>query len=148
MSGSSGKDRVLVLLSERGPITQRELAELIQRKPATLCQQLEAMEEAGLVDRKPNGADRRTVDVCLTHEGEQAAREAIDRRAAMASALFGPLAGEDRAVMRRVLEELNHRWRGYVFGDASESAAPSPSAGADASPLDGASPSSAADQRV
>ena len=42
-----GQGRILVLLLTNGRMTQREITENLQRRSATLCEQLEIMEKAG-----------------------------------------------------------------------------------------------------
>lgn len=118
-SKNHGQDRVLIVLTERGPMPQSRLAKITQRQPATLCQQLEAMEQAGLVSRAPNAGDRRLVDVSLTPAGDAAAQEAIARRQATADALFSPLVDEaDRLALARVLRTLRDAWEAQASPDA------------------------------
>lgn len=107
----TGQNRILTCLLERGDMTQRRLAEVTQRSPATLCQQLEAMEQAGLVARKPSEADRRNVDVRLTDQGHQEARKAVASRQRRANELFGRLPETDRAELARILGTLERMWR-------------------------------------
>ena len=107
----TGQNRILMCLLERGDMTQRRLAEVTQRSPATLCQQLEAMEQAGLVSRKPSETDRRNVDVRLTDQGHRAAQEAIESRQRRANELFGCLPEADRAELARILGTLERTWR-------------------------------------
>lgn len=116
---SGGQGRVLTMLLRRGAMTQRELANMVERKPATLCQQLEAMEQAGLVERTPNETDRRTVDVRLTARGEEAARQTIADQNALADQLFGQLDEQDRAELARILGTLETQWRSIAGEQAT-----------------------------
>lgn len=61
-----GQGRLLILLYLHGSLTQRELIELTGRRSATLSEQLEGMERAGLIVRRKNEQDKRNVDVELT----------------------------------------------------------------------------------
>lgn len=54
-SSHGGGTRILVKLLLNGPVTQRALADLLERTPATLSQQLEPLERDGLVERAPPG---------------------------------------------------------------------------------------------
>lgn len=110
-SSSDGRSRILATLYERGPMTQRALAERIERTAATLSQQLEPLEDAGLVAREPLPEDRRTVTVRLTPAGEQVAREVLVSRQRAADELFGALDERDRVDLARVLGLLEKRWR-------------------------------------
>ena len=116
-NGCHGQNRILRKLAECGPMTQRDLAASIDRTPATLCQQLEAMEQAGLIERAKCPDDRRNVSVRLTPAGEEAAEEALRRNRALADALFGDLDSRDRAELFRILSGRLERWR--VIGAAA-----------------------------
>lgn len=109
-----GQGRVLAYLLREGPLTQRDLAERLERTPATLSQQLDAMEAAGLVVRCACEADRRTLVVSLTPEGGQAAHAAIDERRRVAEELFGDLDEADRRDLLRLLEGRLARWQGMA----------------------------------
>jgi len=63
----------LVLLTVKTasePATQRQLADRLQLRGATLTHHLAAMEDRGLVARVRSEEDRRTVRVTLTQDGE------------------------------------------------------------------------------
>jgi MarR family transcriptional regulator for hemolysin len=49
--------------------SQRELAELMRIEPPTLVRHLDRMAEEGLVERRPDTADRRIVRVAVTEAG-------------------------------------------------------------------------------
>ena len=132
-NGSHGQNRILRKLAQCGPMTQRDLAASIDRTPATLCQQLEAMGQAGLVERAKCADDRRNVSVRLTPAGERAAEEAEQRNRALADALFGDLGTRDRAELFRILSGRLERWRG-VDPEAFGQAGPCGSASAGAAP--------------
>ena len=72
-----GQGRLLVLLSQYGALTQRELIELTGRRSATLSEQLDGMEKSGLISRCKNEQDKRNVDVELTEQGKKTAIEAL-----------------------------------------------------------------------
>lgn len=118
----TGQNRILITLREHGGMTQRKLAEATQRSAATLSQQLETMEQEGLVVRRPNAEDRRTVDVALTPQGEAAAQGALDERRRTADELFGGLPASDRAALARILGTLERVWRDRA--DARRAEAP------------------------
>jgi MarR family transcriptional regulator, transcriptional regulator for hemolysin len=63
---------VLLNLKVRKPDTQRELAEAVGVREATLTHHLNAMEARGLVMRTRDAANRRVQVVKLTEEGESA----------------------------------------------------------------------------
>lgn len=108
--GPRGRTRILAMLLACGPITQRALADRLERTPATLSQQLEPLERLGLVERAPLATDRRTVEVRLTEAGVAAAQEALAERAQLADELFGELSAADRRELFRLLTLLGERW--------------------------------------
>jgi len=74
MTAAGGSRSIwLVLLTVRTatePTTQRELADRLQLRGATLTHHLSAMEARGLVERVRNDQDKRQVRVALTAAGE------------------------------------------------------------------------------
>lgn len=105
-----GRGLILVLLHEHGTLTQRQLSELTQRRAATLSEQLENMEKAGLVLREKNAADKRTIDVSLTEKGKRTAKGAEQERATTADELFSILEDEERRQLHRTLKKLTAAW--------------------------------------
>jgi MarR family transcriptional regulator for hemolysin len=63
---------ILLNLKIRRPGTQRELAEAVGIREATLTHHLNAMDTAGLITRTRDAANRRIQIVALTEEGETA----------------------------------------------------------------------------
>ncbi len=106
-----GQGRILVLLAERGSMTQRDLAEITQRRSATLSEQLELMENAGWIIRQKSSEDRRNVDLCLTEAGKQAAKEAKQEWTQTADLLFSVLSKEEKQQLSLTLELLERTWR-------------------------------------
>ncbi len=91
-------------------MTQRELAEITQRRAATLSEQLESMEKAGLIIREKSRDDRRNIDVRLTCAGRLTAMEAEKEREEIADLLFSHLDAGEKARLHRTLSELGERW--------------------------------------
>ncbi len=107
---AKGQGWILMSLFEHGDMTQRELAAVAQRAPATLCEQLETMEKAGLILRKKSAADKRHVEVSLTEAGIRAARETIQERQRIAARLFAPLDAAEREELYALLQKLGDAW--------------------------------------
>ena len=105
-----GQGRLLVLLHLHGALTQRELIELTGRRSATLSEQLEGMEKAGLILRRKNEQDKRNVDVELTDAGRAAALQAIQNRQSYANELFGALPRQEKQQLAEILDGLLHTW--------------------------------------
>lgn len=134
--GFHGQGRVLRLLALQSPTTQKELGYLLGIRPQSLAEQLSRLEEAGLVKRHPNPADRRTSIVELTEKG----REAIEAQEKISEAdPFAVLSDEEKlqfaALLDRVIvsaeanlpEGLDPRLRAFkarAFGEGDDTYGP------------------------
>ena len=63
--------RVLALLNRFGGSTQVTIADMLDVEPITLGRMVDRMQDAGLVERRADPADRRSWRLHLTTEGEQ-----------------------------------------------------------------------------
>jgi DNA-binding MarR family transcriptional regulator len=73
---------ILQALADLGPRSQRELADLLHINPPLMVGLIDAIERAGLLERRRNPADRRSYALEPTHDGLNALAElntAIDR---------------------------------------------------------------------
>lgn len=105
-----GQGRLLLLLHLYGTLTQRELIELTGRRSATLSEQLDGMEKAGLIIRGKNVQDKRNVDVALTRQGEAAAIMAIKNRQSYADKLFSTIPQQEKQQLAVLLDMLLRTW--------------------------------------
>jgi len=80
------------------------------RKSATLSEQLESMERAGLVLRKKDPDDRRNICVELTEPGQEAALRTKSGRSDYADELFDMLTDEQKQTLITALEQLVQEW--------------------------------------
>jgi DNA-binding MarR family transcriptional regulator len=99
--------RVLARLSRAGDaVRQIELAEALDIEPITLCRMIDRLEEAGLVERRRDGADRRAWRIHLT----EAATPVIARLEAMGigfnSDILAGIPEVDRETALRVLARI------------------------------------------
>jgi len=76
--------RTLTMLSRHEGVNQGSLAELLEVEPITLCRMLDRLEEATLVERRHDPADRRAWRIFLTEK----ARPVIDQLRALADEMF------------------------------------------------------------
>jgi DNA-binding MarR family transcriptional regulator len=103
---------VLARLDRDGPATTAELARAESIKPQSMGTTIAALEEQGLVERRPHPTDGRQVNIVLTAKGE-AVRQTV--RAAKRTWLAGAIARLDESerevlfhageIMRRLVEE-------------------------------------------
>lgn len=86
--------------------TQAQLAEIGDMDKTTMVVTVDALEKAGLAERRPSSTDRRARIIAVTEKGAEIAaesREIVDRvhQSALAS-----LPGEEREVLLRALNRL------------------------------------------
>lgn len=76
--------RALTALSRQEGMQQGALAELLEVEPITLCRMVDRLEEAGLVERRRDPADRRAWNLYLTDK----ARPLLDQLRVIADDVF------------------------------------------------------------
>lgn len=108
---------ILLSLKTTSLATQRELAEAVGIRGATLTHHLDAMEAAGLVARRRDPGNRRVQRVVLTPAGEAAFRQMRSAAAAFDRRLRSGLSAADLATCARVLDAL----RGNAAADNQRS---------------------------
>ena len=98
--------RVLTMLSRHEGISQGGLAELLELEPMTLCRMVDRLAEAGLVERRPNPADRRAWRLYLT----KSAQPLLTKLRGLADSLFADaldgITGPRIDAMRQTLEAI------------------------------------------
>jgi len=98
--------RALRVLADAGTMRIGDLASLLEIVPRSATTRVDDLEEAGLVTRSMDPADRRSILVSPTQQGrELVARLTADRRAS-AEALFAPLSAEEKAELLRLLRSI------------------------------------------
>lgn len=107
--GGSMQDWLLLKhLAQGGPRSQRELAELTAQHPAAVSRQLDQMEEAGLVRRVRDRADRRRLRAAATARGLRTLAALNPQVAAGVLGALGPLSDAElwelRGLLRKVLD--------------------------------------------
>lgn len=98
--------RVLTMLRRNEGINQGGLAELVEVEPITLCRMVDRLQEADLVERRADPADRRAWRLHLTEK----ARAILEEMRPMAFSLFDEamtgLDAEERSELFRMLERI------------------------------------------
>ena len=97
---------VLLNLKIRRPGNQRELAEAVGVREATLTHHLNAMDARGLITRTRDAANRRVQVVELTEAGEAAFLRLRDAAMAFDARLRAGFADEDLANLAALLTQL------------------------------------------
>lgn len=113
---SLARAKVLMRLSERGPMNQATLAGLLGHAPRSVTDTVDALERDGLVNRTDDEHDRRARIVALTPAGSDAfATAQVVRRQAM-DEIFGSLSGRERATLLALLTTIG---RTLTSGESS-----------------------------
>jgi MarR family transcriptional regulator, transcriptional regulator for hemolysin len=97
---------ILLNLKIRKPANQRELAEAVGVREATLTHHLNAVEARGLVIRTRDAANRRVQVVALTEAGEAAFARLRDTAVAFDAKLRAGLVDADLATLNTLLGRL------------------------------------------
>jgi DNA-binding MarR family transcriptional regulator len=95
------------LVVEEG-ITQSELAEHLQVRPATVSNALRRMEAAGLLERRGDDEDQRISRVFLTDAGRSAHEALVKAWESLEADAFAGLTGAERATLRDLLDKVLH----------------------------------------
>ena len=91
---------VLSRLDREGPQTASALAAAERVRPQSMAQTLAELETAGLIERRPDAADRRSSQVELTEEGRDRVLEGRGRREDwLASAIAAELSPEEQRTL-------------------------------------------------
>jgi len=99
--------RVLARLSHTGDgIRQVELAEALDVEPITLCRMIDRLEEAGLVERRRDGQDRRAWRIHLTREAAPVLVKLEAMGIAYNADILAGVAEADRETTLRVLARV------------------------------------------
>ena len=104
--GSVPRWLVLISLKSRPVRNQRELAEAVGIREATLTHHLNSMDEDGLITRRRDPANRRVHLVELTEAGEAAFQRMRGAATAFDQRLRSGLSGDDVAQLEALLGRL------------------------------------------
>jgi DNA-binding MarR family transcriptional regulator len=104
---------VTLVSAPEGTLTIGELGERRNLSPSGISRSIDRLANAGLVQRSTNPADRRSLLICLTHEGRVRLRAAqVTHHAAVRELLLARLGERD-------LKRLNELWEKAMPGSVS-----------------------------
>lgn len=107
-----GQARALRVLGEAGrPLRMVQLADELRIVPRSLTPVVDALEEAGLVRREVDPANRRSTLVVITDAGRAMAERARDARREAGEGLFAVLSPEQRDQLRDLLGAVDGQFR-------------------------------------
>lgn len=103
-----GQAQLLLFLNKNEGLTQKELGEKVDLKPATITIMLNRMEKAGLAERRPDKEDLRISRVYMTEKGRQTEHgltAAVDK---VQQEAYHGFSEEELMLMRRFLLHMKY----------------------------------------
>ena len=97
---------VLRIIDGEGPMAQGEIARRLLVSAPVVTRQATALADAGLVERQPDVADRRSIRLALTAKGRRRVRAMRRELLEAAGELLAPLPEAQRAGLATALEQL------------------------------------------
>lgn len=98
--------QVLTLLRWNEGINQGRLAELLEVEPITVGRMIDRLQEAGLVERRADPADRRTWRLHLTAKAEELLHQLRPMAEDMFAEAFDGLDVEQRSALQSALDRI------------------------------------------
>jgi len=99
------------LLHQRGPVTQRALADALRVSPRNVTGLVDGLVATGFVTREPHPTDRRATLVSLTEHGASALADMDRGHQELAELLFGDMSGRQFGAFVRGLGHVSSRLR-------------------------------------
>jgi DNA-binding MarR family transcriptional regulator len=96
-------------LRERGPSAQQALAELLGIDATNLVAVLNSLEDAGLIERRRDRADRRRAIIALSPQGQRLLADLDRSLLRIDDQILAPLTGAERQTLHTLLAKaVNH----------------------------------------
>ena len=110
---------ILCRLADEGPQRVGSLAQGFGLDPSTITRQVQALEQAAMVERSTDPSDRRASIVDLSDEGQTALAESRGRRRRRLKEALADWPEEDLEGLARLLERLNQSFDVLAQRDAT-----------------------------
>lgn len=101
-----GQPPLLFALGKNEGLSQRELAQKLYRKAATITVMLNRMENAGLIERRPDSNDQRVSRVYLTSRGKKILSEVKETLKSIELECFSNFTPEEQLLLRRLFMQM------------------------------------------
>ena len=98
--------QVLTVLRRNEGVNQGGLADLLEVEPITVCRMVDRLQEADLVERRADPADRRSWRLFLTDKAHALLAQLRPFADAMIDEALLGVAAADRAILRQSLEQM------------------------------------------
>jgi DNA-binding MarR family transcriptional regulator len=100
---------VLAQVGAAEGLSQQALAERLLVTKGNICGLVDRLEQAGLVVRQPDPADRRVHRLALTDAGRRLYATVVPAQEALIAELFAPLAPTDQRTLHTLLRRLDQK---------------------------------------
>lgn len=105
---SPGQGRALrALIDAEQPLRMGQLAEALRIVPRSVTPVIDALEEAGLVRREVDPANRRSILLVITDLGRETYAQVVTARGEAARELFSALTPEEQDQLRELLSRID-----------------------------------------
>ncbi|MCX7694510.1 MAG: MarR family transcriptional regulator [Caloramator sp.] len=101
-----GQPPLLFTLYKNDGLSQREIADKLHIKPATITVMLTRMEKAGLITRRQDEEDQRISRVYLTQKGREMCEKLKKVMADLNEQCFGNFTEEEKETFKNLLEKM------------------------------------------
>lgn len=96
--------RLLLMLNRRTGENQGFYAEQLEVEPITLCRMVDRLEEANMVERRPDPSDRRAWQLHLTGKSRKVVEKLQQRVDSLVEDMLGGLTPAERSEFARLLK--------------------------------------------
>lgn len=104
--GIHGRGRLMARLRDNGPMSQSQLASLLEIRPQSLSELISKLESEGLICRTQSEEDKRQTIVSLTEAGKEKIAVISEARRRHAEEFFSPLSEEEKETLAQLLGKL------------------------------------------
>jgi DNA-binding MarR family transcriptional regulator len=101
-----GQHALLFILGRQGGLSQRELAERLHVKAATITVMLNRLSKVNLIERRPDPDDQRITRVYLTRQGQNALAQVKESLKTIETECFTNFTPEEQILLRRLLMQI------------------------------------------
>jgi MarR family transcriptional regulator, organic hydroperoxide resistance regulator len=98
-----GQPPLLFILNAKEGQSQKELADKLKIKPATITVMIKRMEKANLIEKRQDSNDQRISRIFLSEEGKKACDEVKEVMKNIENECFGNFTTEESVLLRRLL---------------------------------------------
>lgn len=109
-----GQARILSALLDHGQLTQKEIAQGLHIKPATVTNLVKKMEASELIDRRRDPNDDRVINVTLTPKGKEAAHYTNKTIAQVETEIRSEFSRNEVETLRKPLEKVLKELGGFL----------------------------------